>query len=481
MGTRKNQTNSALPASKAKDGKKAAELTPGEAIKKMMVGQFVTLNQPLAHGALQARKLASGVVTFYWRYAFDGKRERVKIGPYDSALPPKTLTHRDGRWTIAAAAAEAERLAYRHDDAKEMGGHAGLERAKAEQLAKELAEAAAEQACIDAEQARQEQEAQHRRQFTLQALLVAYCDNLKRLERGSHRDALGIITNHVIQAWPELAGQPANEVTDEQITDMLRRLVDMGKARTANKLRAYVRAAYETARKARNDAKVPVAFKQFNIRTNPAADTAANTEANRADKRPLSADELRAYWLAIKDIEGIKGAALKLHLLTGGQRIEQLVRLKSKAVTPNTITLLDGKGRPGSAPRVHVLPLTTQAAEVAQTLDLSGDFALSTEIGERMGVTHVANTTLAAWAAAAAGDTIKNFSAKRVRSGVETLLASLGFSQEVRGRLQSHGITGVQAKHYDGHDYLPEKRAALEALYQSLTTTAANVRPIKAA
>jgi hypothetical protein len=30
--------------------------------------------------------------------------------------------------------------------------------------------------------------------------------------------------------------------------------------------------------------------------------------------------------------------------------------------------------------------------------------------------------------------------------------------------LQSHGLTGVQARHYDGHDYLPEKRMALETL-----------------
>ena len=48
-------------------------------------------------------------------------------------------------------------------------------------------------------------------------------------------------------------------------------------------------------------------------------------------------------------------------------------------------------------------------------------------------------------------------SSLRIRSGVETLLAANGVSQEVRGHLQSHGLTGVQARHYDGHDYMPEK------------------------
>jgi hypothetical protein len=89
---------------------------------------------------------------------------------------------------------------------------------------------------------------------------------------------------------------------------------------------------------------------------------------------------------------------------------------------------------------------------------------LSTDEGE----THVAATTLSNWASAAALDAIEGFQAKRVRSGVETLLASVGVSQDIRGRLQSHGITGVQVRHYDGHDYMPEKRKALETLYKLL-------------
>ena len=34
----------------------------------------------------------------------------------------------------------------------------------------------------------------------------------------------------------------------------------------------------------------------------------------------------------------------------------------------------------------------------------------------------------------------------------------------MRGHLQSHGLTGVQARHYDGHDYMREKRSALDIL-----------------
>ena len=76
--------------------------------------------------------------------------------------------------------------------------------------------------------------------------------------------------------------------------------------------------------------------------------------------------------------------------------------------------------------------------------------------------------TLAGWAHALVGEAIDGFQLKRIRSGVETLLAANGVSREVRGHLQSHGLTGVQARHYDGYDYMPEKRKAIEILVREV-------------
>jgi hypothetical protein len=78
-------------------------------------------------------------------------------------------------------------------------------------------------------------------------------------------------------------------------------------------------------------------------------------------------------------------------------------------------------------------------------------------------VVHSART-LRGWAHGIVGSDIEGFQVKRIRSGVETLLAREGVSRDIRGHLQSHGLTGVQAKHYDGHDYIPEKRHALGLL-----------------
>lgn len=62
---------------------------------------------------------------------------------------------------------------------------------------------------------------------------------------------------------------------------------------------------------------------------------------------------------------------------------------------------------------------------------------------------------------------------------METRLAAEGVHMDVRAQLQSHGLGGVQARHYDRHDYLDEKRAALETLYRLLTGASAKVLPLK--
>jgi integrase len=315
--------------------------------------------------------------------------------------------------------------------------------------------------------------------YTLEKLLNEYCDYLKSLGRISHSAARSIFKVHVFEPWPKVAALPANKVTGEQIADMMRKTIEAGKDRTANKLRSYIRAAYQVAKASRSKAGIPLAFKAFNVKSNPAGDTEPDESANRADKRPFTADELKTYWQAIKPMPGFIGAVLRLHLLTGGQRIEQLTCLLTANVSPDSITLFDSKGRPGKAPRPHTVPLVPAAAAAMLVINAKGAFALSMDGGK----SRLGERTISDWSKAA-GACIVDFQAKRIRSGVETLLASKRISSDIRGRLQSHGISGVQARHYDGHEYMDEKREALETLFkvlEGLPLTEGKVVQLKAA
>ncbi len=392
--------------------------------------------------------------TFHWDAKTPGLGLRItatgaRAFVFESRLFSKTIriTIGDTRaWELGKARTEATRLKTLIDtgiDPREQ---------RAEQQAAHAARRAAASVKVQADE------------HTLALLCDNYCDYLESLGRSSHSDARSIFRLHVKEAWPEEAALPAKDVTPEQIADMMRKLLEAGKGRTSNKLRSYLHAAYQVARAAKSKPSIPVAFKDFGVKINPVSDTAPDEAQNNADKNPLKEEELRTYWRIIRDTSGFKAAALRVHLLTGSQRIAQFVRLRTEHIGKDEFLLFDGKGRPGRPPREHPIPLIKAAAQALKECAPKGEYALSTDGGE----THLAPTTLSDWAVEIVGNAIEGFQTKRLRSGVETVLAKAKISGEMRGRLQSHGIAGVQARHYDGHDYMDEKQEALTALYRSL-------------
>jgi len=421
-------------------------------------GTYVTVEQLPHGGSLQARMLSTQAVQLYWRYSLDGRTFREPIGVHDPSAPPKKMEPTPRGFSLAAARECCRELAMRHEKNRDDGGLRGAKLGERERIAQareeqRLAEAAAAAAA--------EQRARH----SLAALLDEYVKLQRGKGRISAREAEGIFDLHVAEAWPAIARAPASDLSQEQVVDMLRRLVEQGKGRTSNKLRTYLRAAYQCAIDVRVSASIPVAFKAYGVQSNPVALTKRDRQFDSADKRPLTTDELRAYWRLIEKLPGLRGHCLRLHLLTGGQRIEQLVRLRWADVRADSITIHDAKGRPGQGPRAHTVPITKGAARDLQALERIGDHVLSTT----KGVKPISGTTLSGWAAQVVGDAIGGFQLKRVRSGVETLLAANRISREIRGHVQSHGLTGIQARHYDGHDYMVEKREALEVLARELS------------
>ena len=427
--------------------------TIGQTLQALENNCFVTLVKIPSAGSLQARRATGGgAITFTWRITGNGKSFRYTIGSYDPTAPPKSLTPTRKGYSIAAAIATATGWGEIHNEYLEIGGYPGyLDKLEQDKVQAKLA--------LDKQQAAEVKAKTDLEKYTLAYLLADYCDHLETLGRRSWRDALSNFRINVFEAWPALASTPAKAITPDDVAGMMRAVIEKGQGRTANKLRSYLRAAFEVARASRSKPSIPIRFKAYAVTTNPAADTFPDESANKADKNPLTTKELQGYWASIKPMPGLIGAMLRLHLLSGGQRIEQLCNLLTANCTDDAIILFDGKGRPGGEARPHTVPLRPAAAMALKQCNPMGAYALSTDGGK----THVSAITLSNWAKKAANG-IDDFQTKRIRSGIETLLASAKVSKDDRGHLQSHGITGVQARHYDGHDYLDEKRQALERL-----------------
>lgn len=412
-------------------------VTAGQRVADLRSGGAIALEKIPQGGSLEARRLPAGGVQFYWRYTQGGKTARVPVGLYDPLSPPKALKPTNRGYSVQAALEAARELA--RTNAETPGGiRAMRERQETERL-------------------RELEITQLRKKFTLRALCEEYVHWLGSQGKVSAYDAKNVLENHLFSAFPDLAAKAAADVEKREVVVVLRRLTEAGKATTARKLRSYLRAAYGCALRADSDASLPSGFIPFAAISNPIEATAPIQ--GRSDKNPLSSDDLRAYWKALRGRAGVVGAALRLHVVTGGQRPAQLVRLRAEHVTRFAMRLLDGKGR-RSQPRVHLLPITDAISRELRLCSQEG-YVLSTDGGK----TPMHATSLTAWAAeVAASAGVQGFQLKRVRSGIETALAEAGVSLHIRGLLQSHGVGGVQEKHYDAHEYMPEKRQALETL-----------------
>lgn len=418
-----------------------------------------TASDPAARGVgvLLVRKLANGSASFYYRYTLpNGERDRLPIG-------------------TAIELREARQLATDLSRRYQTGDRDLRDALEAEESERQRQQVSTEKAAL-AEAATQ--------RATLGALLTGYVAQLKRDGKASAASVEGALHRHVAQAWPTLWDTPASTIGMDDLLPVIARLADADKLREAAKLRSYIRAAYAAAIRARQDARGLPALRELRITHNPARDLATIEGATRSRERVLSVAELRAYWHRITALPGSPGALLRFHLLTGGQRVKQLTRLVADDYDADlqSVRLMDGKGRRKQA-RAHDVPLTPAAVEAMH--------AMGHELGPHLfTLSHGATpatyesmrdhmVTVRA-AMADAGELEKGpFTVGDLRRTVETRLAAAGLQAGDLAQLQSHGLGGVQSRHYNKHDYLREKRAALETLHRLLTGTAAKVTPIK--
>ena len=331
----------------------------------------------------------------------------------------------------------------------------------------EREKAAAKTAAIATSEAAK-QVTESRKRYTLRALLDAYCEHLEANGKAqSARQAKSIIKCHVFDAHPDIAALPASDVTPDHAATMVRYVIEQGKDRAAGVLRSYLSAAFNAGRKARYNAKLPAAFIAYQVQINP-VELIATIAVNRGD-RTLNADDLKAYIAALSD-DDLSDMALKLALFSGGQRMAQLLRAKVSDYDKDsqTLRLWDGKGK-RSTPREHLLPLAPKAAAIVEKLIERAKPLETPLLFSSFGKTQLVETTPGKRATAICkAMKCEAFDLRDIRRTCETMLAGMGISRDTRAQLLSHGLSGVQAAHYDRHSYTDEKRAALVAWEQRL-------------
>jgi integrase len=310
------------------------------------------------------------------------------------------------------------------------------------------------------------------RRGSLSQLLAAYVTQLKARQAASARSVEALFARAVLKPFPDLARTKATEIEPTDVQRVLARLVEKGLTREVNKLRSYLSAAFQHGSRLDNDPRRLVADKVvFNIDRNPVFLIPRIAEYERAGDRALSETELARFWKATKSQSEAVGCFLRFNLALGGQRVSQLLRTtwQDYDFAAQTVTLIDSKGRT-AVKRPHVVPLTSLALAQLRPMQRTrrqapGPFSMD---GKRvMAIETLSKAVRTICEGLRQEDAkldrkaIPRFRMGDLRRTCETLLAMIGVSKDDRAQLLSHGLTGVQVRHYDRNLYLDEKKRAL--------------------
>ena len=301
-------------------------------------------------------------------------------------------------------------------------------------------------------------------------MLTGYVDLLESKGKKSARNVQNQITADVEKKQRKLWNKRAADVDLDDCIKIVATIKDQGKLRQADKIRSYIRSAFTEAIKARGNVNAPAKLRNMNIKMNPARDMVKVEGSSQARARALSLSEFQAYWERVKAQPEPARSLGMIHVLTGGQRIVQLSRATLHNIDRDTqtVTLLDYKGR-RSEPRRHSIPLLPDAMACIDNVTGAGEYVFSCNGGMTPAhelylndmVSRIHKDMEAAKELEGGA-----FTAGTIRATIETRLAAKPYrvSSDVLGQLLSHGLGGVQARHYQHHGFHEEKLEALEML-----------------
>jgi integrase len=273
----------------------------------------------------------------------------------------------------------------------------------------------------------------------------------------SWRNIERVMRLHVL---PRFGDRHIGGIRRAEIHELLDDLVATGRTGTAREVKKQLARFYNWA----VDRELVDANPVFAMKR---PDLAPATEAGRA----LSDVELRAVWRAAVEMRYPFGTLYQLLMLTGQRRAEWARAQRSELNEAGRwleVPRLRYKGR-----RDHIVPLSEPVWRLLGSLPRWSEddhYLLSSQAGHRavagfsqgkarldaLAERHLREIT------GQPSARMKYFRVHDLRVTCETRLATLGFHQEVRDAVLGHAKPGLQ-KTYNKHDYLEEKRAALEA------------------
>jgi integrase len=257
----------------------------------------------------------------------------------------------------------------------------------------------------------------------------------------------------------ELGSLKARDVTRRQLIGLLDGIVERGAPVTANRVYSLVSQLFTWA-----------AAKDL-IPASPMAGVERPGGEERPRQRVLTADEIKAFWtkLPTADMAEPTRLALKLLLVTAQRRGELTFAkwsdfdLEGGAWTI-PVELLKTSHARRAEPEPHVVPLSPLALELLEKLKAltgEGAYVLPARADKRKDRSYSERVLSRAMRENAKHFGVAHFTPHDLRRTAASFMTKLKIPRLHVEKVLNHS-TGDIAEVYDRHDYLPEKRVALE-------------------
>ena len=267
-------------------------------------------------------------------------------------------------------------------------------------------------------------------------------------------------------AFPSLADRSLKEIKRREVLDVLKGIAKSYPI-AANRVSAYVKTFFLWA------------VNEELIEDSPAASIKRLSEENERD-RVLKDWEIRAIWHACAEL-GVFGRAFEMMLALGQRRGEVGKMGWSEIDRKQSVWTLE-KDRT-KANRAHLVPLSQLALSILEECPKIGDYVFSTgRSGRGKLAVDAKPVPISGWGKAKeqldvlalkharacaeqeGDETLEAFPDWRLhdlRRVTATHMGRLGIPRLIVGKVLNHAEPGVTKK-YDRHDYLAEKKAALD-------------------
>lgn len=311
--------------------------------------------------------------------------------------------------------------------------------------------------------------------LSIRAMCGWYIATLRVNNRKSADRVEAAIANHLL---PRLGEMTASEVTAHHIAPVIRAIRSHSISQ-ADKVRSYLSAAFDVARKAPFSTSNSLAIPDFRIVTNPCELIERDKQAQSVGERFLNRAEIGVLWRSIDagSIPGQLGNALKL-LLSTGQRVEEVLQAEWSEFDIEAMVWEIPATRRKSAWRGntsnHLVPLTAFHIElIEEARQYAGDspYLYPGKTGKPRPVNSL-NQLINRFCVASERkerEYLARFTPRDCRRTFKTLTGQAGLSKDIRDRLQGHSQADVSSKHYDKYDYMAEKKAAMQCWIDWLT------------